>query len=564
MFEPLYEFWYRVRSRFVRDELDADLAQELRVHAELLEAEARATGASPIEARHAAALRLGNITNIREVTRERWSFGWLDSLLQDTRYATRFLRRSPGFTAVAVLSLTLGVGANATVFAVADRLMFSAPPYVVNANQLFQISVKRETESLGDATFENTTGFDEYYALRDQARSFSSIALYTTPGRAKLGRGPDAPLIRSSMATANFFDVLGVQPVRGRFLLPDDEKASSSEYATVISYEYWQSHFGGADSVVGARFVADNLPFVVVGVAPRGFSGVELDAADVWTPLGALAPRVIGTDWKVQRGYNSRVLVRLHDGVRPATASTEASVILNRTHDFFEARSKTLKTALLGSIISARGPATQSGEVQLSTKLVVASALVLLAACANLANLLLVRALTRRREIALRMAIGVSRARLASQMLIESLIIAALGSAIALVVARWSGEALRTLVFPELQWASTAVSLHVFLYAVACGTLVAVLATLIPAIRLTRSDVSAALRSVAPQLTRATGNVRRVLLAAQVALAVLLIVGATAFSRSLNRAYEFNMGLDVDRLITARFWVQDDSLSDPS
>ena len=560
MSESLNEFWYRIRARFRRDELDAELANELRTHAEFLEDEARATGASPDEARRAASARLGNMTNIRERTRERWSFGWAEALLQDTRYAFRFLRRSPGFTAVAVLSLALGIGANATVFTVADKLLFSAPAHVANAGELYKLNIRRDKEGPIQRGFYDITWFPEYFAIKQHATSFASIAVYTPPSKVRMGRGPSVPRIKESMVSANYFETLGVKPLRGRFVLPSDEIEANSPHAAVISYGFWQRQFAGADSALGAHYNANDLAFVVVGIAPRDFSGTELDAADVWVPLGAVAPNRIGRDWKSWTGNVPRVLVRLRDGVAIGVAEAEATVIVRRLPDS-DGNPDVAEKVALGSVIAARGPGEWRTEVKVSTRLVVASALVLLAACANLANLLLVRALTRRRELALRLAIGVSRGRLASQMLLESLIIAFGASVLALMIARWGGTALRTLVFPELQWASSTMDARVFAFSVMCGTLVAFVATVAPAIRLTRSDVASALRSAAPQLTASTGRLRQGLLALQVALSVLLIIGAAAFSKSLTEAYAFDMGIDVDRLVTARFSFESDSLN---
>lgn len=560
MFESLSALWYRIRSRFHRDELDAELADELRTHAEFLEDEARAAGASPDGARRAASDRLGNMTNIRERTRERWSFGWVEALLQDTRYAFRFLRRAPGFTAVAVLSLALGIGANATVFAVADKLLFSAPEHITNSDELLVISVRREyAGSKSKPFFAGMTLFSEFFALKEQAKSFADVALVTTSSRQRLGRGPLVPRIKESLVTANFFDILGVRPFRGRFLLPDDENAEQSEHAAVISYGFWRRHFGGADSAIGAHVALTDMRFVIVGIAPEHFTGADIDAVDVWVPMGGAAPQRVGSKWKTGAGGWPKMLVRLQPGVAVASAEAEATVILRRLPGDPESPSE--ETVALGSIIEARGPADQSPEVQVSTRLVVASVLVLLAACANLANLLLVRALTRRREIALRLAVGVTRGRLALQMLLEALIIAFAGSLAALAAAYWAGTALRKLVFPELQWGASAVNLRVFVFAVLCGAVVAVIATIAPAIRMTRADVATALRSAASQLSASTGRLRQGLMILQVALSVLLIVGAAAFSKSLNEAYRFDMGIDVDRIVTARFGFESDSLN---
>ncbi|MGV3708967.1 MAG: ADOP family duplicated permease [Gemmatimonas sp.] len=560
MFDSLHAFWYRIRARFNRDALDAELAEEMRLHAELLEDELIQAGLSPEEAKRRAAIRFGNTTKAREATRERWSFGWIDALLQDTRYAFRFLQRSPGFTVVAVLSLALGIGANATVFTVADKLLFSAPAGVADADGLLMVNVKREYLSGNTVRVTPAVLFPEYFAIKDHAQSIESVALYTPPSKVRYGRGPLAPRIKESMVTPSYFEILGVRPVRGRFLLAEDEKPRDSQIAAVVSHGFWQREFGGADSVVGARYSASGLAFVIVGVAPRHFSGTELDAADVWVPLGAVAPTRIETEWKQWGGYVPRVLVRLREGVSPGSASTEITTLVRRLPDPRDA-GEVRETVVLGSVIAARGPVEQRAEVKVSTRLVMASVLVLLAACANLANLLLVRALTRRREIALRLAIGMSRTRLVTQMLLESLILALSGSILALLLARWGGAMLRTLVFPDLQWASGTADLRVFAFAMLCGTVVAFIATMVPAFRLTRADVGEALRSGASQLTSSKGRLRQTLLVVQVALSVVLIVGAAAFSKSLNEAYRFDMGIDVDRIVTMRFSYENDSLT---
>lgn len=559
MFESLHEWWYRLRARFHRDALDSELAQELNAHREFLEDEARARGASSEEARRSAARRLGNTTAIREHARDWWAFAWMEAVLQDTRYALRFLRRSPGFTAVAVLSLALGIGANATVFTVADKLLFSAPAHVADASHLYVMQVQRLFNPTDDRPFDAVVTFPEYFALRAQAKSFATLALYTRATRVRLGRGPDALRIQESVVSTNFFDALRVHPARGRFLQESDD-TPAADNAAVISYSFWQRQFAGADSAVGARLITSGVHFVVVGIAPPEFTGVELNAADVWVPLGAVAAERFGAEWKTWYGFVPKAIVRLQAGVLPSAAAAEATTILRNVAD--EPRNGAAQeTVQLGAITKAQRPGGASAEVQVSTRMVIASALVLLAACANLASLLLVRAITRQREIALRLAVGITRARLIGQMVIESLILALAGALAALFLAHWTGAALRTMVFPEMQWGSGTVSVRVFVFSALCGTAVALVATIVPALRFTRVNVAVALRSAAPQLTSSAGRLRQVLLALQVALSVLLIVGATAFGRSLKAVYAFDMGVDVSQLITARFSFEGDSLT---
>jgi predicted permease len=561
MLTALRALWYRLKSRVAREEREADLAQELELHRALIEEEARGSGASADEAARIAAVRLGNVTSIRERTRESWSLGALESFAQDARYAVRFLRRSPVFTTVAILSLALGVGANAAVLSVVDRLLFVPPPHVADANRLYGVTVRRLMREDEERPFQVAMTFPEALALRESGRSFAAVVPYTVPGRTRLGRGPDAPRIRESMVSVDFFDVLGARPAAGRFFVADDDRADGPSHAAVISWAFWQRNFDGADSALGAHLTTPGLDFVVVGVAPAGFAGVELDAADIWVPLGAAAPVRIQPDWKHWDGFGARAVVRLREGVSPAAANAEAALILNRLPERGSSR-KTRKTVAIGSLIPGLGPAEQAAEVRVSTRLAVAAVLVLIAVCANLANLLLVRALSRRREIALRLAIGISRRRLVGQLALESIFIALTGAAAAVVAAAWGGSALRALVFPDMQWATGAVNRRVAIFAVASGLIVALLATIAPAIRMTRWDVSQALRSAAPQLTASTGRLRRGLLVVQVALSVVLIVGASVFAQSLKRAQAFDMGVDIDKIVLTRLFVEeDDSLS---
>jgi predicted permease len=552
--------WFRIRSRFRRDALDAELAEELRVHREFLEDEVRRGGATNDEATRRAALRLGNAAVIRERSRDGWSWGWLEVIAQDVRYAGRFLRRSPGFTAVAVGSLALGIGANAAVFTVVDRLLLRPPAHVQDAGAWHMVSVRRIYQQGQDRPFRNVATFPEIFALQETATSFADMVYYTPPGLRRLGRGPDAPRIKDSMVSGNFFAAFGVRPVLGRFFDAADLRPDATERAAVISYGFWQRQFAGGHDAIGARLTLTGAEFTVIGVAPEGFSGIELDAADTWTPLDAAGPVRLGPEWKSWDGFVPRLIVRLREGVPPATASAEATVILRRLPERPSSGTPE-ETVLLGPVLAARGPAEQSAEVKVSTRLAMASGLVLLAACANLANLLLVRALSRRREIALRLAVGISRRRLVGQLTLESLLISLAGAGAALLAAKWGGGLLRTMIFPQLQWASGTLDMRVVLFSFACAASVALLATMAPAIRMTRADVSKALRSASPQLTMSTGRLRQGLLALQVALSVLLIVGAAAFGQSLRRAYEFDMGVDLDRVILTRLFPEGDSLS---
>jgi predicted permease len=543
---------------FHRDQLAAELAEEMRYHRERLAEEVARQGVGEAEAMRRAAVRLGNATVLRERSREWWSLGWMEAPVQDVRYAIRFLRRSPGFTAVAVLSLALGIGANAAVFTLVDRLMLRPPAHVRDPGRVLHVNVRRRFTASGTTRpVTHAMPFGDVYALREQARGFQVVP-FTDPARVRAGRGPDAPRIKESRVAGDYFGVLGLWPLLGRWFLPDDDR-SGAPLTAVISYAYWQRTYGASPSAVGSRITLSDLEFEIIGVAPRGFGGVTSDAADVWVPMEAVNDVRHRKGWKDRRGFAARGFVRLRDGVSVQQADAEATMILRRLED--APGYAATETVVHGSILPARGPAEQTAEVKVSTRLAMGALLVLLAACANVAGLLLLRALTRRREIALRLAIGVSRGRLIAQLLLESLVLALAGAAAALLVARWGGQALRGLVFPQATWVDGPVDSRVAFFAFLCALLVAMFAGLTPAVRMTRADVAASLRSAGAQLTRSTGKLRQGLMVLQVALSVVLVVGATVFAQSLTRARAVDMGVDVERLVMTRLFLHSDTQS---
>ena len=560
MIERFREILFRLRSLVRRGELEVELEEELRVHRELLADDAERRGIAPEEARRLAAVRLGNASVIRERSRAWWSLGWVESVVQDIRYALRFLRRSPGFTAVAVLSLALGIGANAAVFSVLDRLLLRPPPYVVDPDRLVSIAVQRKYGPDEVQPYSTYLSFSEIFSIGESATALDSVVAYTSPSLKRLGRGPDALRIKESIVSGDFFKVTGVRPALGRFFIPDDDRADAPDHAAVISYGFWQRQFAGSFDVVGERFNTSGVDWVIVGVAPRGFTGVETDAADVWVPIGAaVASGRLPGDWKTGT-YGGNAFARLRKGATVAQAGAEATLIVNRV-TWPRGYAPGKRVVRVGSIIPARGPAEQSPAVQVSMRLAIAALLVLIAACANVANLLLVRALSRKREIALRLAVGISRGRLVSQLMLEALLLALAGTLAALLGARWAGGALRHLVFPTTTWSGGPIDARLVAFAALAAAVVAMLAGVVPAIRFTRSDVALALRSAAPQLTQSTGRVRQSLLVLQIALSVVLVVGASVFAQSLQRALDTDVGMDLDRLIVARISLESDTQS---
>jgi putative ABC transport system permease protein len=474
----------------------------------------------------------------------------MDTLFQDLRFAARSLARSPGLTLAAVLTLGLGIGANSAMFGVVDRLFFRPPAYVVDPDRVVRLNVTKTQPPFGTSTYSIAT-FPRYADLRDHARTLSSVAAYAGGGFS-LGRGTGAQRVTGELVTASFFPLLGVQPERGRFFTAEEDR-KGGERVAVLSHEFWQRQFAAAPDVLGKTLQLNAGVYTIVGVAPKGFTGVELSGADVWVPMSVVAPE---SRWpnvlECEGCFWLQTIARLAPGVTATQAASEGTA-LYRAHvgdgDRLESEADSKATVSLGSVHKALGPNADKSAT-LSIWIIAVCGAVLLIACANVANLLLARALQRRREIALRVALGAGRSRLIRQLYAESTLLAVLGLGAALLVALWAGPLLRAALLPG---AATGGSLdpRIFAFSAALAVATALLAGFAPALHAGVPNLSSALKSGAREGGVARSATRTGLLVGQVALTFVLLTGAGLFISSLHKVLGLRLGFDPDRLIVA-------------
>jgi predicted permease len=551
------EWLSRITDWFRRERLTNELGEEITFHRRQLEEEASAERAG--EPAWEARRRMGNLTRAVEESRERWSVPWLDHLQQDVRYALRGLRRSPAFTFGVVATLALGIGANAAMFGVVDRLMFRPYPMLrdpATAHRVYLQWSRRESQFT--AVWMQYT---RYVDLQRASTSFSNTAAFFPLNRA-VGVG-DATRERPVAAvSATYFDFFDAPPVLGRYFTPDEDRTPMGATVAVLSHGFWQSEFGGRN-VLGETIQVDNLPLTIIGVAPRAFTGVtEGSPRALFFPITAFAGGRTGNDaTEYYTRYNwgwMEAMVRRKPEVSVAQASADltnafiqswnreremnpsvASVEVARPH------------AIVGPLKTAAGP---DAALEARTALWVSGValIVLLIACANVANLFLGRALRRRREVALRLALGVRRGRLAAQMMTESVILALVGLAVAVPVAQWGGSVMSHLYLPEGVTFSLFTDGRTLGVAALVSLGAALLTGLAPAIIATKADLANSLKAGAREGTYHRSRTRTALLVAQGALSVVLLVGAGLFVRSLDRVRSMRLGYDAEQILFVR------------
>ncbi len=532
--------WTRI---FHRAKWDEERARELEAHLQFEADENVARGMSPQEARFAAMRKLGNQTRIREEIYRMNTIGFLETFWQDLRYGARSLRKSPGFTAVAVLTLALGIGANTTIFSVINAVLLRPLPF----RDPSRLVLIWECD-IHDPTDLNIISAPNFWDFQKQNDVFESMAILDSAGRGyNLSQGSDPERVSGVRVSAQFFSVLGVKPLLGRTFLPEEETAGR-DHEVVLSYSLYMRRYAGDPSLVGKTIRIDGESFTVVGVMPPKFEfQFWSNPRELWVPVGY-------TEGDQERGSNSFLsIARLKPGVTVAQARAEMDAIGRRLLQAYP-KDNSGRSATVEPLST-----TGMGDLQRTlVSLLAAVGFVLLIACVNVANLSLARSAARQKEIAVRRALGAGRLRILRQLLTESLLLALVGGVAGLLVAASSISLLGEILPPELRFApfrpltQIPMDLPVFGFALAVTCLTAILCGLAPALGAYRRDLNDPLKEGSGRGATQTGGnrLRHALVAAEVALALVVLAGAGLVIDSVARLMGVDPGFDPKNALT--------------
>jgi putative ABC transport system permease protein len=558
-----------LRALFRKRDVECELDAELRDYLDAAIEQRMAAGMSRDEAVRTARAGMGSLEAVKDRVRD---VGWeshVEAVLQDLRYAIRAMRRAPAFAAITVLTIAIGVGAATSMFGIMRNLLLAPPPHVTTPDHVFRVhTMFPPDDAQGEPHIGNRTSFPFYEIVVNRGKSFHSVAAYTD-ARLAVGTGPDARMARATLVSAGFWTTLGPRPILGRFIQDNEAHPATGSRVVVLGHAFWRRQFGGRRDVIGSILSIKGQPYDIIGVAPRGFRGIELADVDLWLPLFAEGD---GSDehgkWHTSAtSYNVRLVARLKDDVAAERASAELSTLLSTflveaygpkmyadaaRSDAFVERNRRVR-ALLGPVTGGLGSDLRPIAEARVTKWLVGIAFLLLGiACSNVAGLLLLRAVARRREMALRLALGVSRTRLALQLLTESSLLALMGGVCALLTVMWGGALLQRTILPAIAWEPiSALELSVVSVAALCVFGAALLAGMAP-LWYARTDGVAALREGVLRGPAKRPRMLAGLLAIQGALTVVLLVGAGLFLRSLHNAQTEDIGLDRDNVLAVQ------------
>ena len=520
-------------------QVERELDDELRAYVDLLAAEKEKAGMTPDDARRAARLEAGGVDQLKESVRDAHAGAAVESTLQDLRYGVRLLTRAPGFAALVVLTIALGIGANSAIFSVINAVVRKPLGYPQSDRLMF---ITSQFPTLGFDKF--WVSPPEFFEYRERTRAFADVAAYTT-GAVNLSEGTQPERVNAVFATANMFGVLGVPPRLGRAFTAEQD-LPNAEPVVVLSHELWQRTFGGDPSAVGRQVEIGGRKTTVVGVAPPAFD-LHDARAQVWMPLG-LDPAN-----RQNRGSHFLYLVgRLAPGATPERANGELLTMLRQwgqlnpnTHVPNDSTHRIQMAPLRDEVI---------GNVRVALWVLQgAVALVLLIACANVANLLLARAEARHKEFAVRTALGAGRGRILRQFVAEGIVVAALGAALGLALAYWGLKALLA-ANPESIPRAAEIGLDpaVLAFTVGVAVLTSVIFGLAPLLHVQQDVVASAIKEgdARSTTTAARNRVRHGLVIAEIAHAVMLVTGAGLLLRSFNNLTSVDAGFDPENLAT--------------
>jgi putative ABC transport system permease protein len=465
-------------------------------------------------------------------------------MLQDLRYAIRQLRMTPGFALTAILTLAIGIGANATIFSIVDWLLLRQLP----VHEPAQLTSFWQQQGRQDFVFPNFS-VPDYRDVRSQSSAdFDDVCAYELDLVGLSVNGRKADRVVANYVTGNYFQILGLKPALGRLILPTEGETPGSDPVIVLSYSYWQKHLGGDPSVIGTKVLVNNHPVTVVGVAPEGFHGTSaIISADGYLPLGMGAAIDQQPDFMSNRDQRSLFLMgRLRHGVSLQQAQATIDVVAHRLSTQYPESHRDLKFMVFPEARSRLGDPRSNGISLISLLFLGLAGLVLLLACVNVANILLVRVISRSREIAIRAALGAGRGRLVRQLLTESVLLALMGG-VAGILLGWQGSAALGLINLQTDLPivlDLSFDWRVFGYALAAALFTGAIVGVLPALRASRGDLAKALHEGGRGVIGGRQRLRTALVVVQVAGSLMLLIIAGLFTRSLSHAQQLNLGFD--------------------
>ena len=523
----------RLRNFAARHRGEARWREEIDHHIALQTAENIRAGMSPAEARRQAKLKFGSITGVTEEYRAERSLHLLETLVQDIRYALRMLRKSPGFTTVAILTLSLGIGASTALFSVVNGVLLNPLPY---PQPVQLIAIYGETPGVyrGPITYLN------FLDWQRDSRTFSAMAIYRNQDYNFIGRG-EAERLSGYMVSAGFFSTLGVQPVLGRTFRPGDDQAGAAP-VVLLSGGFWERRFGSAPDILGKSITLNGASYAVVGVIPASFTFYG-QLRDVYTPIGQWNDPSF-RDRRID--MSAHAIGRLKPGVALAQAQADMDGVARNLAATYPEADKDAGITLVSM------KEDMVGKVQpFLIVLLAAVGFLLLIACANVANLLLARAASRAREFAVRTALGANRMRVLRQLLTESILLAGCGGALGLLLAYWGTKAVLG-ALPAALPRSNEVSLdsRVLLFTLGVSLFAGILFGLAPALKSSRVNLQEILKESGRGSSGTRHRLQGVFVAAEVAMALVLLTGAGLMVRSLAALWRVNPGFNPSHAIT--------------
>src|SRR6202051_1722694 len=558
--KTLRAFWLRLAGT-VHDEPRDSFEEELEGHLQMHIEDNVRKGMSATEARRDAVMKLGGVEQTKELYHDRQTLPVLEVFMQDLRYGLRMLRKNPGFTAVAVLSLALGIGANTTIFTVVNAVLLNALP-VRDLPRLVEMDTVDSKTQVTQARFEKLgMSYPNVQDYRRESQVFTDLTAYS-PELLTWSGGAEPRQVQGELVSANYFDVLGIRPARGRLFMPDEDTKPNGNDVAVLSYALWANKLGSDPGIIGKPLTIDARPYTVIGIAPRGFRGTItfFSSEQVWIPT-SMKDQVLGG--KAKDFFNERRFLgvgtvgRLKPGLEMSAAEASLKTMAIHLETEFPKDNSGRSVALSPLADAAVGVNDHKRIALAGAMMMGVVGLVLLIACVNLANLLLAQGARRQKEISLRAALGAGRTRIVRKILTERILLSLAGGAVGLALA-YAGRSILWSFRPpfiEDSGINLALDSHVLLFTLVVAILTGFIFGMVPAVKASRPDLMETLNAGGRGGTIGWQRdpLRSLLVIGEMALALITLVGAGLFLHSMQNAQKTELGFESKNLLTMNF-----------